>query len=250
MNVNYYLINLDSSTDRLEQADSMLNNLGVDYQRISAVDGRNLDLSTLTYYDQDKALHYLARTLNGGEIGCYLSHVNAVKAFLASDADYAVVLEDDAHASQDFTKNVTQALEYIEKNDIDCYVINIGATKATIKSKVTDLLANHALYHSHYFPMTTTGIVWTRAGAEEFFKTTSEKIYCPIDNFLRSWLTQNNKGYSIYPPITAPNGEPSVIDKKNTTRKKQKRRMLYGLLKQKRLNTYRLIALKYKYGKK
>jgi len=61
-----------------------------DYQRVSAYDGRDDDLSDIIqgrYPDQ----------MSGGEIGCITSHLKAIKMFLDTDAPYAIMMEDDCN---------------------------------------------------------------------------------------------------------------------------------------------------------
>ncbi|WP_366525747.1 glycosyltransferase family 25 protein, partial [Planktotalea sp.] len=37
----------------------------------------------------------MGRDVNGGEIGCYFSHIRALENFLETGAPYGFVLEDD-----------------------------------------------------------------------------------------------------------------------------------------------------------
>lgn len=46
MKISFYLINLDSSVERLNKADTELSKQKINYTRISAVDGRKLELSS------------------------------------------------------------------------------------------------------------------------------------------------------------------------------------------------------------
>ena len=59
------------------------------YERISAYDGREDDLS-------DILTGKYPENMSGGEIGCTTSHLKAMKHFIdTSDAPYAVMMEDD-----------------------------------------------------------------------------------------------------------------------------------------------------------
>ena len=59
MNIVTYLINLDDSKDRLDYASQQLQNAGIAFTRISAFDGRHLDLKTIKEYNEKKALAYM-----------------------------------------------------------------------------------------------------------------------------------------------------------------------------------------------
>jgi glycosyl transferase family 25 len=91
-----FVINLERSPDRLERITQRLQQVGLPFTRVSGVDGRQLDER-----ERGEAIDEATfRRLHGmpslpGEVGCYLSHVKAIRAFLATDADAALILEDD-----------------------------------------------------------------------------------------------------------------------------------------------------------
>ncbi|MGA7326793.1 MAG: glycosyltransferase family 25 protein [Rhodomicrobium sp.] len=93
------LINLDRSTDRLAQMTGKLNDLGLAFERIAAEDGR--DLSS----EETRAVYrrrFWRRELVSGEIGCYLSHLKAMRYMLGRGMDRAIILEDDLEFSEEF----------------------------------------------------------------------------------------------------------------------------------------------------
>ena len=89
-----YYLNLDDQPERREYMEEQFKYWEVtNYERISAYDGRDDDLSHILkgrYPDQ----------MSGGEIGCTTSHLKAMKHFLdTSDAPYAIMMEDDCDIS-------------------------------------------------------------------------------------------------------------------------------------------------------
>lgn len=90
-----YVINLDRDAERLESVRSNLANLGLAFERVPAVIGKELpdwrehvDLATYAWRNrQDEP--------RPGEIGCYLSHLKAMETFLRTGAQWCVILEDD-----------------------------------------------------------------------------------------------------------------------------------------------------------
>jgi GR25 family glycosyltransferase involved in LPS biosynthesis len=78
--IQKYLINLDSRPDRLETSTKQLRNLGIDFHRISAIDGKGLPGN---------------RFLTSNVLACWQSHLLAYKTFLSTNAEYALILEDD-----------------------------------------------------------------------------------------------------------------------------------------------------------
>lgn len=252
MKLGFFLINLDDSKHRLEAATKELNSYGIDFTRVPAYDGRCLKPTSIDSYNEEQALKHMGRPLLGGELGCYLSHLQTAELFLETDNDYAVVLEDDMVIRADLAEYIPLIIDRLNKNTKVWHLVNIGASKHKIYSAI-DTINQHQLIHAHYFPMTTTGLLWSREGAEEFVSK-HNRIFAPVDNYFRDWLTKANTGFSIYPPLVTPSGAESEIDKhpnskiikEPNTRKKMKRHPLYGFRKQKRLWRDKAIALKHK----
>lgn len=248
MKINTYLINLDDSKERLQQATEQLHDANIFFERVSAFDGRGINPNSIKEYDEKASLAYMGRVLKGGELGCHFSHLDCVKQFLTSDADYALVLEDDMTAPVTLIEDIRAVLTYLTTQPIAWYLINIGANKNKISTRLQQF-SSHTLFRAHYFPMTTTGIIWSRQGAQAFYEhTQSHTVFCPIDNFFRHWLTKNNKGLSVYPPLTPPSGAESEIDiSASQKRKHSQRHRLYGLIKQRRLWGDKIKASIHKY---
>ena len=185
MKIATYLINLDGSDERLSAISAALQKHGIAFERVPAVDGRQFDVQALDCYQEQEALSYMGRQLVGGEIGCYLSHLECAKRFLASDSDALVVIEDDMQVDINFLPIIENALRWLAQQHPHWEVINYGNQKmkiATPLHSVKEQGQTFALCHAHYFPMTTTGIVWSRSGAQAFVDA-SGQIFAPVDNF-------------------------------------------------------------------
>jgi glycosyl transferase family 25 len=90
-----WVINLDRAPDRLERISGQLQRLGLPYTRLPAVDARALTPGQRASLDEPGYRRRHGMTPLGGELGCYLSHVEAMRRFLASEAEFALILEDD-----------------------------------------------------------------------------------------------------------------------------------------------------------
>jgi glycosyl transferase family 25 len=90
-----WVINLDRAPDRLQRISAQLDRLGLRWTRLAAVDARALRPEQRAALDEGAYQRRHGMTPLPGELGCYLSHVAVVQAFLASDASFALVLEDD-----------------------------------------------------------------------------------------------------------------------------------------------------------
>jgi glycosyl transferase family 25 len=90
-----WVINLDRAPERLARARSQLEALALPWTRLAAVDARALTPAQAALLDDVayRRKHGMAPSL--GELGCYLSHVEVMRALLASELEFALVLEDD-----------------------------------------------------------------------------------------------------------------------------------------------------------
>ena len=253
MNYITLVINLDDSLQRLQSVDAQLKQQAIAYQRVSAFDGRKMNPCDCNLYNEKKAVSYMGRSLLGGEIGCYLSHLNCAKKFLESNAPYALVLEDDVKINCNLKKIVESFLQWAEKEKHQNWdLINIGAKELKISTEIKEFSDGEKifkLHHAHYFPMTTTGLIWSREGAQKFVEN-SHEIFAPVDNYFRYALTRSNTGLAFSPPLVKITGAESEIDPKTASsnkRKKTNRSHLYFYLKRRRVLSEQFIAVKYKY---
>jgi glycosyl transferase, family 25 len=90
-----WVINLDRAADRLARISAQLEGSGLPWQRLAAVDARALTVAQKALLDEAGYRRKHGMTPVGGELGCYLSHVEVMRHFVSSDARFALVLEDD-----------------------------------------------------------------------------------------------------------------------------------------------------------
>ena len=90
-----YVINLDRDVERMASIRANLEALGLPFERLSAVMGKDVPewekLVDMSAYAWRNRLD----TPRAGEVGCYLSHLKAMETFLRTDAPWCVILEDD-----------------------------------------------------------------------------------------------------------------------------------------------------------
>jgi glycosyl transferase family 25 len=70
--------------------------LGLPFERLPAVDARRFTPEQAALLDASAYRYKHGKEPVPGELGCYLSHVQAMRQFLASDADFGLIFEDDA----------------------------------------------------------------------------------------------------------------------------------------------------------
>lgn len=90
-----WVINLDRAPDRLARISAQLQHLQLPFTRLPAVDARALTPAQRSQLDEAAYCRKHGMTPVPGELGCYLSHVEVMQRFVASEAQFALVLEDD-----------------------------------------------------------------------------------------------------------------------------------------------------------
>ena len=105
-----YVINLDRSTARMAHMTRQLDALGIAFQRLSAIDGRGIDPDATPLFSRPHYERRHGKVPTPCEIGCFLSHIAAMRRFLESDAAFCLVLEDDAELNGELVE-VLQGLQ-------------------------------------------------------------------------------------------------------------------------------------------
>lgn len=96
------VINLDRSPDRWTRISADLAAQSLAASRVPAVDGKGKDPHGFPEFDAEGYALCHGRVPMATEVGCYLSHVRALRQFLAGNAQHCVILEDDAALAPDF----------------------------------------------------------------------------------------------------------------------------------------------------
>lgn len=243
-----FLINLDTSTDRLNSATAQLAAAGIAFERISAFDGRKLTRAEFPDYDHDAVLHYMGRGMNGGEVGVYISHIEAARHFLDTDAPYGLVFEDDVRILTGAGDGIRKAIGWLDTTRIDWDILHLGPQKHFLYTPVHRFDVAGIQYQidlAHYFPMAAHAFLWSRSGATEFVNN-FYKIQMPVDNQIQYWQVRRGRGLSVWPALARPSGVTSIIDGTTTRRDREDRHPLYGLRKQRRLWVNKAHALRHK----
>ena len=198
------LINLPQSSERLEQSSAGLTRAGMAFERVDAVDGRQLPGDELARFGLGWHRKYF-QPLRPGEIGCYLSHVRALERFLASDHDAALIVEDDLHVASDAARCVHELLELREKMPP---AVNLFGARARGEVLAT-LPTGHRLVRSTSVPWGTMAILWTRQGALSMLRSAGS-LDRPVDVDRKHWWERGSPPVWLSPApfIERPGGGP------------------------------------------
>ncbi len=229
-----YVLNLDRSVARWERISAALAAQGIEPLRVPAVDGRAIDLAQVA--DDAACRREMGRSLQPGEVGCFLSHLRALEAFLATGDAHAVVLEDDAVPAPGFAAAVEALCARLgAAPPLGAEAVNLDPSDYKYTT-LAERVGETGLLCAHRFPMLASGVLWTRAGAARALAG-ARPVRRPWDNHLRLVLTGGNRGFSVRPPlVTVPEG-PSDIQAASLTARRSRlnRSRWYFLLKQRRI---------------
>lgn len=180
-----YLINLDRSPQRLAAMQSRLVELGIDYTRIAAVDGAQLTEAEFQQHTRENRYY---KPIRRGEVGCYLSHLAVLRAFLGGDARYALILEDDCLFRPDFLEALQAAIALRDTTQDPLLGWDVLKLNRMRRRQVTLAPLGPAYWLVEYglsVPITTAAAVWTRPAAERFlhaYRGTTRPIDCDLQH--------------------------------------------------------------------
>jgi glycosyl transferase family 25 len=227
--VPIYVINLERSPDRWELVQEDFAKLGLTPLRIDAVDGMTLDFPALSAGNQSAD----GRKLHEGEIACAMSHRKALETFLASDAEAAVILEDDG-VLVDAAPNV---LPWIANNMVKHggWVTNLGPWNYKFVTQIGQK-EGHEMMCAHQFALGAYGLMWTRAGAQAALARPLNLVN-GWDHDVRLLVVGKNRGFTMRPPVTNHRGGRSDIDAVGSEKERLNRKKTGGFAEYFRLKT-------------
>jgi glycosyl transferase family 25 len=129
-----YVINLARSIDRRTHIEAQLRATQVDYDIVSAVDGRDLDLTDTRVVDPAFAAKMIDHP---GVVGCALSHLEVYRRILHDGFDSAFILEDDVLLPTDLGILIDATTQHMVGAEVvllnfqsyePCRVTKVGAT--------------------------------------------------------------------------------------------------------------------------
>ncbi|MDR1551498.1 MAG: glycosyltransferase family 25 protein [Holosporaceae bacterium] len=161
-----YLINLDSSPDRLVKMKTQLDAFGIKFVRFKAVDGTKLKIVNLKTneviedaktFDASKKFEdgleykvssgdfsikyrtdskFIKRYISYGELGCAMSHYAIMKDIIKNRYKRAIVFEDDIVFEKDFNENLELIMANVQ-HDFDILFLDVGICGEAITQNVS-----------------------------------------------------------------------------------------------------------------
>jgi glycosyl transferase, family 25 len=181
--VQVFVINLARSVDRLS---FMTDQLGPNFERIEAVDGKALPDALADQFANPG-------DLGAGEIGCYASHLLAAGQIVARSLPYAIILEDDVELDPDFLETVEISVRLLPQWD----VISLSGAKQRPHVRLAEV-GNRHLVRFLRFPKTTAAYVLSNAGSRKLLAPRPR--FRPVDVDIHYGWEMELDGYGIFPP--------------------------------------------------
>ena len=163
--INFYVINLDRSVDRLERFTKDFEAFPIPFLRVSGIEGKDLTIP-IEDYDAFMFFMHTGRDASPGEIGCYLSHLKALKMFLESGKEFALICEDDAMPAPECYEAIEQMIAHSETWDMLRCVIAGHAGSQRKSFPYLPLTPNYSLSTTITGVVTATAYIVNRRAAE------------------------------------------------------------------------------------
>jgi len=216
MNYHKILINLDRRTDRLA---NFKRNFNYDFDRISAIDGKELSIKDNNLCYKNKIIFENAKffkNIKKGEIGCFLSHKLAWEKVIEKN-EPCIIFEDDVEPLLPLNNIID-----ISKNNIDILYLGMWTKydQERFYQRNPTLIDNNK--HKGYFPyfnqkrqLYPYSYLLTPTGAKkllDMIPRISQAL--PLDHFIHYVMYNQEK--IIYPyRCFAPQGNSDIQGKHN-----------------------------------
>ena len=175
-----YLINLARSHNRKVAMQEQLAHFPqLDLIIVSAIDGAMLNEADLhTTYNSEKAMQYLYRDMTLPEIGCALSHIACYRQLLASNAPFALILEDDVIIETATIFSETDAISTI-MNDTKATIL-LCTPDVVVKQSGKQQLSKNVTIAKYFSGVCAAGYIINKAAAR-YLVDHHYPVYHPAD---------------------------------------------------------------------
>ncbi|WP_052691765.1 glycosyltransferase family 25 protein [Teredinibacter purpureus] len=236
MKYDTFLINLDKSEDRLRLCTKALNDINVKFERISAVYGGDLTEQEIAHFGTTEK-HSYHKTLNAGEIGCYLSHRKAWELIVDRQLDFALILEDDFHPEN---ADMTEVIDLLGAIKTPWHYIKLAGRKKRLDAIFSASVGDMKYNLLRKVPTLTCAQAVSLDGARRLLEST-QRFSRPIDVDLQYWWEKNIWIHNLLPypftPITNSVSEIDFFSKRKQSNKNRVKKIMNQLSYTLNLNT-------------
>lgn len=177
------VINLDSSVDRWIKFQEEQKRIGLEFERISAVYGRDLTDEQLAAVSKPRGVGYVY-PMTSPEYGCFLSHRKAWQRIVESGERWGAIVEDDVYLADELS-DLLSSDDWLPE-DADVVQIWSAALKIRIKGSPVPLKNGYQLVKQcKPSSFGTVGYLISREAAQRALDG-SQRMNCPVDYYLFS----------------------------------------------------------------
>lgn len=177
------VVNLDRNPERLSSISAQLHAIGIGFTRFSAVNGASLSNIPPEVLNRAAYRKQHGKEVAPGEIGCFLSHLGLMQAFLKTHHSHCLVLEDDALLPPDLKKIIEDLIQIQDGWDL---VMLCGAHSA--QPVVTASLRSGRDLVGYFGKQTSTVAYILNRKAAQAYTENLLPMSLPIDHALgRVW---------------------------------------------------------------
>lgn len=197
MDLNIYVVSLKDAHDRRKHVVETFAALGIEFEFLDAVNGRDGQHPLLKKYNKDKFLRYVGREAVPGELGCYASHDLAWQNAVRLDKP-VIVLEDDFLFRGDLKAYLECAMKLALQGH---HFIRLEENRRKNVNKVQEFIRDFEgsrLVRYKQGNFRTTGYVVTPIAAQRLLDVSKEYCY-PVDWVTRYLSLSKVKTYGIEP---------------------------------------------------
>lgn len=216
------VISLVRSQSRREKFKPLLDQSGLEWEILDAVDGLQMQ-STPPEYHEEKVIRLLGFPLSASEIACFLSHRLAWAKCIEIEKP-VLILEDDFILQSNFNQAVNSAISHINSWDI-LRLQSLTDCPCFIEFKH----GNFTFVKNQGDPLGATAYLVKPTAAERLIKC-SQDIYEPLDHFLEHVKKHQLKILAIKPyPITIRGTNSTILDRPERRPIRGPRKMLRSI---------------------
>lgn len=165
--IKCYLINLNKDHERLNFFTTNFKRLGIEFERIAAVDGRTFSEQDFQAFLKDRPRSN-NKTWMRGQMGCFLSHEAAWNKIAQSNERFSAVFEDDVHISDDL-KSILIDDNWIP-DDVDIIRLETSTNRVQLSLRPILTHAKRKMYGVKSTTWCTGGYLINRRAARQLIE--------------------------------------------------------------------------------
>ena len=197
------VISLKRSETRRAAFTVLLEQSGLDWEILDAIDGLQLQ-STPPEYHEEKVIRLLGFPLSASEIGCFLSHRLAWARCVEKERP-TLILEDDFT----FAPHFHESLPKVMASDQDWDILRLQGIAETSDSVLVKY-PNFRIAENHGDPLGAAAYILKPSAATKLIQA-SQYIYEPLDHFLEHRQKHGLNIIAVKPYPVIIKGESSTI---------------------------------------